>query len=242
MKIRLLASLLILTSVLTGQSAVVFNHSGNANPTTEGWSEIGAGIGVTTGPVTNDLGTGLDSWFVRDTSVVTNSAIQYVATPSPTIHVQAATLGWTLSANVRMVESSVGSFGGMFADYLTDTVAFTMFFDREPDGDPRVLLYGHGSYTLDGVGDGAYHLFELVYDPTEGSADLFVDGVERLSNYTGLASGDNRIGWGASGSTETGRGHFNSVSFTVVPEPSHTAWVGILVGATMVSRRRRVLS
>ena len=43
------------------------------------------------------------------------------------------------------------------------------------------------NYTLTGSGS-TYHTYQLLYDPTTNSADLFVDGVLRLTGYTGNTS------------------------------------------------------
>ena len=57
------------------------------------------------------------------------------------------------------------------------------------DGDPIVELVtdnsqGGISFVLEGSG-GGYHSYELIYDPLAASADLFVDGIEQISDYTG---------------------------------------------------------
>ena len=56
---------------------------------------------------------------------------------------------------------------------------------------------------LEGGGFG-YHLYELTFAPVAGSADLFIDGVERLSDYVGPATATSRVLWGADTSFDTG--------------------------------------
>lgn len=233
-----LAGLLMLA--VTSRGTTIYQHTGAQDPTTEGWVAIGAGTGVTTGAVFNDLGTGTDAWFVNDSSTVGGSFTVYSQTPTAEINTQAATLGWTLSVVLRMAGSSVPSpfDGGVFADYINGTTDYSMSFEREADGDPTVYLLGGGSFTLEGAGDSSYNLFELVYNPAAGSADLFVNGVERVGGYTGTPTALSRVGWGANGSSTTGIGNFSEVSFFVVPEPSRSVMV-LLGFSVWLTRRRR---
>ena len=202
----------------TSTAIPIFEHSGANDPLTEGWSQEGSGVDVTTGQILNDLGSGIDSWFVRDPSTVLGSSIQYSQTPTVATNTLAAQSGWKLTANLRLVESNVGAVNGMFVDYRNGKTSYLMSFDRESDGDPTVALGGGGSFTLQGVGDGDYHLYELIFKPAFASADLLVDGVEVLSGHVGQPSTLNRVNWGAAGSDATGRGHFNSVKFETIPD------------------------
>jgi hypothetical protein len=99
-------------------------------------------------------------------------------------------------------------------------------------------LYGIPDFALEGAGDG-YHLYQLRYDPVSASADLFVDGVERLSNYFGVP-GINvpRVGWGAGGGPGTGQGNFAAVRFAVVPEPGTAAITCVLLAVGALVRRK----
>lgn len=45
--------------------------------------------------------------------------------------------------------------------------------------------YMGDQYTVTGGAD-KYHTYEMVYDPATATVDVFVDGVERLSNYAGM--------------------------------------------------------
>jgi hypothetical protein len=85
----------------------------------------------------------------------------------------------------------------------------------------------------------------LVYDPIAHSADLFVDGIERLSDFTGFSyTTDTSVGFGSGSSSDTGQGNFGSVQFEVntVPEPSSAVLWGLgvsFVGLCRLLRRPR---
>jgi hypothetical protein len=91
-------------------AAILFQHSGNADPTTESWA-IGGGDsggnhpGQTVGPLTNDAGSN-DAWFVKDDSSVLDSNLSYYQTPSGAQNSQAIALGWSLSTIIRIPNAS----------------------------------------------------------------------------------------------------------------------------------------
>jgi len=242
-KYQLFFTLALLTHLTNAPAAAatIFSHSGSANPTTEGWSEIGAQIGIGKGPVIDDNGTGLDAWFISDSSTAGNSLLHYTIYPSLAQVTEAAANGWTYSARLRMVEGTTGIYDGMFIDYGDGTTIYLLTFDRASDGDPIVVADGFASYTLEGAGDGSYHQYEMIYDPIASNVDIFVDGVERISNYTGTASTTTRVAWGAAGSNATGQGNYSSVQFSVVPEPSSTAMLigGIAMLAALRCRQKK---
>jgi large repetitive protein len=212
--------------VSAAQAIPVFTHVGATNPTTEGWAAIGLGFSVTTGPLTPDPGTGTDAWSVVDPSTAGGSVRLYEQVPTAATHSMAASQGWSLSTEARFLQTGTGTFPAMNLEYATGSTRYVLAFDREDiTGNPIVQLvdvatgagYIGPTFTLVGAGDGGYHTYDLIYDPTAMSADLFVDGIERLSDYTGFAGAIDRVVWGAGASDGTGQGHFSSVVFSVGP-------------------------
>lgn len=220
----LLASALLITLGATRALAagVQFEHVGSADPVTEGWSATVTGLGVSIGPVTNDLGLGIDAWSVADSSTVVspNSTKQYQVFPDPAQIAEASSKGWRLSTTIRMLAGNFGSFESIITLYQDGTTSWGLRFDAELDGDPVVTLTDGQTFVLQGVGDQSYHTYSLVYDPDTGTADLFVDGVERISDTTGVPASLTRITWGAGASDGTGHGHFSSVSWRIL-DPVH---------------------
>ena len=189
---------------------------------------------------TNDLGLGINAWFVEDASTGLYTTQFYWQQPTTGQLSAASTYGWSLSTTLRVVEESEGVSESLFARFRDGTTSWEMAFDMQADADPVVQLYTSGgtdpSYALEGVGS-TYHTYSLVYDPAAGSADLFVDGVERISDYEGWLYSATHVAWGTGGSNATGRGHFSSVQWDVVPEPS--SLVMLISGALAVLWWRR---
>ena len=193
------------------QGPIVFSHFDSNDPTTEGWMQTGDGIGNNDGPVLDDLGSGIDAWFIEDTSTVADSFITYEQTPSAAIIGGARTTGWSASINVRIPDA--GNSGmPVFFDYSNGETAFTVLFGLQPDLDPTVTLSGQ-TFTVQEAGNEDYHVFTIVFDPETETADVFVDGIEQLSNLTGQPTDLRRVVWGTGGSSTTGTGHFNEVVF-----------------------------
>lgn len=235
-------------------AATVFVHAGAADPTTEGWTAY-VGTSTTAGPVFNDLLSGYDAWSVDDNSTAVGSpgTLRYYTQTLSAAEVTAGgSAGWRLSLRLRVVDvpdefvtvSGFGLASTIGATYRDATRDWYIAFGSEADGDPIVRLPGGGTFTLQGGGAG-YHLYELVYDPVAGSADLFIDGTEQVSNVVGAVTSfaHNRVQWGAMTSPDDGHGNFNLVRFAnfpeaVVPLPPAVLLLGSALFALRTLKRR----
>ena len=239
---RLIVASILTTGFLLNSAAAAVNlsHVGATDPLTEGFIADGAGFSVTTGPIINDLGSGKDAWIVDDNSTVGGSVLIYRGEiyDAPTM-ASILSSGWRLSTEVRIVSGTAGAFYGTGISFRTGSRAFIMGFDVDSDGDPFIDLLDGNTYTLEGVGNTGYHTYEFVYDPISATADFYVDGVERISNYAGVADTfDARVAWGGFASNGTGQANFHSVSFTEVPEPSSYGYVMGLAVLLCLAKRR----
>lgn len=248
-------TLLLLPAILSGPSSaatadVLFHYSGPTDPVSQGWTASAAASGISVGSLPNDNGTGVDAWFVEDTSTAVGSFFGYSQTLNSSQLTTAASDGWTLRARLRVANDgdSVGNQGSVMVDFINGTTQYGMAFGSQLDGDPVISLpdsnvdqFSGLSFTLEGGGNG-YHLYELVYDPVADSADLFVNGIERISNYTGRSGGLESVRFGALSSLDTGQGNYNLIQFevgpTAIPEPT-SLW--LLAGGAVVTgwRHRR---
>jgi hypothetical protein len=198
---------------------------------------------VSVGAVPNDGGSGIDAWFVDDASNDLFTSRGYLFTTTTAQNDAGSATGWTLSTTLRVVTGSSGVFLGPLVNYRDGSRIWWMYFDTDGSGDPIVSSGPTGtssdpSYTVAG-GAGSYHTYSLVYDPVADSADLFVDGIERISDYVGVASGSRIVAWGSGGSNSSGRAHYASVTFSIVPEPSAALLLASALLALACERRRR---
>jgi len=209
---------------------------------------VGPGPGTSAAAITDDIGSGFDAWSITDTLTSNGSFLGYSQTPTGDQNLRAATLGWTLRSRLRVANDgdSVSNHGSVAMDYINGSTQFVMAFGSESDGDPIVSLpndpgdqFAGATYTLQGAGS-SYNLFELVFDPNENSADLFVNGIERISDYEGVAISANRVSFGALSSFDTGQGNYNLVEWEIgsVPEPSSVVLV-LLGSITLLVRRSK---
>lgn len=241
-------------------ASVVFSHAGNSDPETNGWAvepSFAPGGRPTSGPVSDDQGSGLDAWFIDDNLQTIGSNWFYTQTPSSTEISQASTLGWTLRANLRIVDApdAISNAGSIMLEYATDAVSFRLALGSAANGDPITLLSDGGTdgdnnttgemFTYQNGGSG-YHLYEMVYDPVASSVDLFIDGIERISDFSGILDPTfkvNRVAWGSGSSFDVGQSNWNQVEWEIatVPLPASlplffTGLVGLL-GWARRSRR-----
>ena len=236
-------AILVVTHAGTTTAQVLYSNMGSADPSSNGrTAEIGSGN--TAGPLLDDNGTGVDSWFTDDAGTNSDSRSSYKAVPTAPELELLSTQGWTLSALLRLPNPSDNIDGSPVLVFRNGTRSYDLYFGTQPDGDPVVHLQDALTATagisgqtipLEGIGDG-YHLFELVYDPIQGSADLFVDSVALSMAYTGYAASFTHVGWGNFSSSGTGRGNFAFVSLAAI-EPVPAASVGsrLLLGLILTA-------
>ena len=231
----------------TNIPGVIQQHSGNNDPSNilgENWTQLGVeAVGRTKGAVTNDNGT--NAWYVEKNGSG-DLGYQYVLNSGE--QNQITNLAWSVTVNLRVVNTSDTPDYAVCVLFATGTTRFDMLFGSTASGDPIVQLAssftGNGdnpqgpSYTATGAGSG-YHQYKLVYDRVAGNADLFIDGVERISNFAGntaINGGTSSMFWGATGDTVFGRGNYNFVQ-VAIPEPGSGTLI-LLASASILARRR----
>ncbi len=205
---------------------VLYQHTGNAAPTTEGWAASVSG-GTTVGPVTDGS---TPAWAVNNNTPGDTGF--YTAVPTAAEKLAAATLGWSLQTTLRVTSPSEAPGGSMMSLYRDGTRSYQMHFGSAANGDAIVVLFDF-SGGLDGTvgtrftvpGGSVFNTFDLRYSPITSSADLYVNGVVELTGYTGFALSQTLLGWG-DGSTiplfpsNTSAGNYYENIFSIVPEPS----------------------
>jgi hypothetical protein len=240
-------------NVQLAPGAIVASHAGDTDPTTEGWTTFGPGSAVVVGAV-NDGGT--LAWMVNDTSTATNTHLFYRQPLTSSQASDADTNGWILSTTLRVLSSTrpQDSFSPSIY-YYDGTTNWTVGFNVV-SGDTVVQLvdgynnFGNSVETTLGPtytipGNSSYNRFELRFDPVSSTADLFVNGVERLSDYGGIPDGkffgppDNapQLSWGTPSPTDSGHGNFQAITFAIIPEPSALALMLLSLGAWYTCRR-----
>lgn len=234
-----------LSALAPANATVIISHLGANDPTTEGWTQNGSDPLVNVGPSINDGGTGLDAWIVDDNGTSSGDFTSYSASLTAPEVTEAFSRGWILSGTIRVADANDSLDQAISLLLNTGTQRYHLTFGSDSDGDAIVQVCETGlcesgdgtSFTSEGLGS-AFIEYELIYNPIAGNADLFVNGVEQISDYTGIASATPaRVLFGSSSSNDTGDGRFNAVQFTIVPTPS--AVFSILLGLGILGYRKR---
>src|SRR5262249_20638167 len=126
----------VITLTSLSLSHAQFLHLGSTDPTLEGWTRIGSG--ATVGPV-NDAGT--PAWFTDDTSTAEFTYSFYSSDVSSAQALSARTLGWEVTANVRVPSMNTSLHGSPFAGFSDGQRGFEMFFAGRANGDVEIWLY-----------------------------------------------------------------------------------------------------
>lgn len=238
-----LAAVVLACSGVAAHAAVV-EHTGNNDPTTEGFTYDNLGAGVTAGGVTNDNGTGVDAWSVDDSG---SGYGLYYNGFSATEQSDLLTQGFTATMKLRLADIVSDAPGGSVAvdvNLGAGNKRFLVYFGTNADGDPNFYFNdGNFSYPTVTGANGGYHTFKLIYDPGTTTADIFLDNVQLKDDFAGLAGNagnyGNSFGQAVFGSGSGGdQGQGNYASFIVaIPEPASLALLG-MGGLLMFSRRR----
>jgi len=248
-KFFFVCALLMFTSVHT-RAALVVQHYGATDPTTEGFAAAGAF--VTAAPETNDLGQGIGAWEVDTRGI---AGLGYYGLDLTTDQVADATAyGWKLSVRLRVIDVPDGwARANCFWAYRTGGSRSYQIHMDDPGASDQILALLLGSGTqLHTISDGAgaYHLLELV--ATGGyTASFWLDGADTGLTTTG------RTGWGgrwlwfgdAASNNEGHHAMYNLVMFQILtseqdeflaapplPEPATLCLLGI--GGLVVRRKR----
>jgi len=178
---------------------------------------------ITSGPVVDDLGTGLNAWNVTDYATTAGAFLFYQITNTPAQHAAFRANGYVLTVRGRFVDD-LGYSYATFAQYGDDNNhRFLFWFDLDANLALASTLAGDGTFTLtpDYEGNLAYHLYQVVYTPPNTNASFYVDGELVSSDWAGETSvyTYNGVAWGSGSSANLGSMNYNLVEFKAV-EPA----------------------
>jgi hypothetical protein len=203
-------------------------HSGANDPTTEGFGLSLASASV--GPVTNDLG--MNAW---STTVALNGLYaSYHETFTSQQTAQLAGQDLALSLELRVVAVDPNAMSSVV--FGSGSNEYYMFFGSKTNGDPFVKI-GSQSYTLNGAGS-TYNYYQLLYNVTSDTTDLYVNGVDRIPDVThSVYSGLGVLDFGSGQQAGPAQVNWNLISLNV-PEPSVSVFLVLGGGALFYLRRK----
>lgn len=230
-------------------STVLFSHTGSTNPTTEGWTRS-ITTSTVTGEAYDDNGTAV--WKISDPGLTSGGTnLYYQAAMNATVVSNALASGWELSATISIPTNDPTSnvawgtdsniwLGFIGADSGGGRRYWALVFGRDASGNTRVSASGFGvTRTL----DPGYHDYSLVYNPATAQVTISIDGEVWQTGYAGITAGvgSNIVYWGDNNgqtvTTSARSAYYQSVQFSIAPEPSRMLLLG--AGLMMACSRRR---
>jgi len=193
----------LIATTLAGFAHAGFSisHAGSVDPITEGFKVEACCGQSTAGALLNNLGH--DAWSITG-QVRSYQFGYYSGALPPAQKADIGSQGFTLTLEARALQGVAPAYDSN-SPVTVGGAAVDMGFSRfevglgvDSSGDTVVVLptsidpYGPDgsirtqgpSYTLEGSGS-SYHTYQLVFNPESRSADLFVDGTERIRGYMG---------------------------------------------------------
>ncbi len=266
-----LLCLLFFTFAIESRADILSSHSGTTNPFTENFTTLNTGSG-TVGPVANDQG--YPAWEITSNS--SGAQVQYIDYRALSIaqQVEIVTTGFTetLVARVDLNNNPASTWSQSSPTIHASTSVgvlspsgnrFDIDLSINSSGNTVVTLptgyyFGAGDVVQASgptvtLTDSAYHTYQLYYNPSTKSANLYIDGNLALIGYHGETQflGYQRLYWGAdSGGQEFVNQDSVATGYDIVsppitvPEPSSlivaagTASLALL-GLGLLKRRQR---
>lgn len=203
----------------TVESSIV--QQGTADPLLSGWTKSGQGLGVISVSNASD-----SSWAVADELDIVGSSLLFHRSPDACQRSLADAFGWTLAAELTVQSRPDQADGSIIVSYDDGVVGFSMVFGATETGDPRMELQvgmtGEAcpepigiEYQASGI---VPHLYELVYDPGSGTANLFVDGASQGAAYLGhtldVGHDGGDVIFGSHSDCTTGYANYHRVEWT----------------------------
>ena len=182
---------------------------------------------LTTNAIANDSGSGWNGWAVND-STSGNGLFNYYYYPlSAAANDSARHFGWILSVRARLVAASAST-SPIFAIYEDDRLfrnAINLAFDSAADLRVGLAItngFENFVVTSGSTGFFDYHLHQVAYDPTTGTASYYFDGALIKSGWAPVFTPSSTPSplWGAVASAPTGQANFNLFELAVVDGPS----------------------
>jgi hypothetical protein len=223
---------------------VIAQHSGDTDPTTEGFT---LRDGASGSPLTPDPAyPAVNAW-----ATVTYSQYQYQLSTEE--NSQALANGYTVSATLRIDTANMGA-GDEVAIFVIQMLNdddegewYFVKFSTDVNKIPTLYFYNedrnYEAYSY-AMSDAGYHTYTIAYDGATGKGDLLVDGVvvfddvgPDIADPALTKTPYGRVSFGNTSGLSGTQSNWSSLEFSVVPEPATLSL--LTLGGVLAFRRRR---
>ena len=227
------------------QAESIITHSGQTDPTTEGWSESIAYNSTTPGTVS---GTGVDDGGTDAWRVETDHAwLRYIRDLDQAELDDMNSNGWEASITMRLATTGYTPYFDSNFEVATDNWVTSLLFGTDASGNPQLSIldswtaFSGAPIALPAL-DPGYHTYKLTSAGDVSTVSLYVDD-SFVTDLTALpvhyGGWEKRILWG---DTERGTvvldAYYADVAVSSVPEPSTLTLLLASVGMALMACRR----
>ncbi len=216
MRMISIARTLFVGLILIGVPALSTNaHEGGGNPTSEGWTLVAGDAGASGFALADPDYPVIGAWEIDEPGTETRRYQR----PGP-----GSSGSWILESRLRVVELADPADAGIQVEVANGASRFDLDFGSDAQGGTEIVLVGAGvSVTIAPLSAPGvrtdYVNVQLVYSAVDGSADLFVNGLEVASDWVGVPSALNRVLFGDGSNESGGRARYARVQ-VLAQEPA----------------------
>ncbi len=231
-------------------AAVILSHSGSTNPVTEGWTlNKGTNVDINAGAYNDG---GVQTWQINNVNTTPGTHQLYY---NATINNDLST-GWKLDLSLKSVGVNLSPGAQSTVLFVSEydasgnkltgnnRISYQIYFGTTATGALRIqIVVGGVATNVTYTASGTYQTLSLAWNPGDVGATLSVDGTAVKTGFMGDAlssSARSNLSWGnLATSTATNRStNWESIQFSVVPEPSSLILFGAAAGALALARAR----
>ncbi len=179
------------------------------------WTKtVPVAAGFSMAPVTDDLGSGLNSWSITDSTTAAGNPTCVIPMPQPA-SVNLGTNGWRLITVSRLADNFGTTASDQFVLFFNPGIRYGLSWGADISGSLWLGSVGGVTYIVSPNLNG-FHTNIMVYNPVTKAAAIYFDGQLITDSYTGQALAGSGLTFGGVSTAGKGQMNYNLVQLDVI--------------------------